>query len=73
MSIIYVNEYQVYTRICVYLYIHIYIYLFICTNGIHIVYMFPKPALANGVLTVLCKGPCLLGRQVARAARNSCL
>ena len=36
-------------------------------------HIFPKLALANGVLTVLYKGPWLVRGNVARAARNSCV
>ena len=35
--------------------------------------MFPKLALANGVLTALYKGPCFVAGNVPRAARNSCV
>ena len=35
--------------------------------------MFPKLALANGVLTVLYKGPCNLPGNVANAARHLCV
>ena len=38
-----------------------------------ICYIFPKLAIANGVLTALYKGPCLVSGNVARAARKICL
>ena len=57
------------TRIYVYLYTYIYIYIYICTY----ICIFPKLALAIGVLTFLYKGPWMVTGTAPNAVRHLCV